>query len=88
MIRLWRIRLQFLIQKHLAQEEPIAQIAANDVAVLSLPANACAGRQMLFHHGCGINEHLHARVMLLTGPTRQLLQAGFQDVMIVRAVCA
>ena len=83
MIRLWCVRLQLLIQKHLSQEKPIAKVTADDVTVLPLPANARTRCQVLLHDRCRINEYFHASTVLLTGPARQLFEPRFQDVMVI-----
>ena len=66
-----------------AEEEPGAEVAADEVRVLALPAESRRGGERLLHHRRGIDEDLHAGVEFRHHPARERLEAFLDQVMIV-----
>ena len=87
MIRLRRIWLQLCRRQHHAQEEPRAELAADKIGMLALPAEASLVRQRLFHQRRGIDKNFHLRAALCHEFAGELLQALLQRVVIVPPPC-
>ena len=68
-----------------AQKEPVAQIPAEQVRMLALPADPRRLGQRFFHHRRGIDEHLHRISALLDQPARQAFERRFHDIVIIPA---
>src|SRR3546814_7050686 len=69
------------------QKQPTAMLAADQIGVLALPAEPRRGRQWLFHHRRGVDEHLDLGVLRFADqPARDALQRPLDDVMIVAAL--
>ena len=59
MLALRRVRLQLQRREDRAEEEPVAQLARQQVRVLPLPAEPRRLPQRLLRHRRGVDEHLH-----------------------------
>src|SRR6185312_2625078 len=82
-LRLRRIDRQLGRGEDGAQEQPRAELARDQYAVLALPAEAGSFRQRLFHHRGGVDENLH----LVPGPaleqTGDFLEPALDELVIV-----
>ena len=61
-------------------------LSGHQVGVLALPAETGAGSERLFHHGGGIDEHLHVAAGVRDEPARDRLQLTLDDLVIVVAL--
>jgi hypothetical protein len=86
MVWLRRINIKLKRGVNRAEKQPTAMLAADQIAVLALPAQACLTRQRLFHHRRCVNEHLQFRGGLIDNPARQGLESLFDNVMIILAL--
>ena len=55
--------------------------------MFALPPKARKSRQRLFHQGRGIDKNLQFARLVCDDPTRENLQPGFDDIVVVRALC-
>ena len=69
-----------------AQEQPGAELAADQVGVLALPAQAGALGQRLLHQRRGVDEHLQLAAEARGHPAGQLLQPPLDQLVIVVAL--
>ena len=83
MVRFRRVRRQFRGGEDRAEEEPRAEVAADEVGVLALPAEAGLFRERLLHHRRGVDEDLDVGAGSRGEPGRDLLQPALDDVVIV-----
>ena len=67
----------------LAQEQPRAMRARDEIGVLALPAEPGALRQRLFHHRRGIDEHFHRGAEARDDELCEMLQHALHHVVIV-----
>ena len=69
--------------EHRADEKPVAQIAADQIGVLALPAQTRGLPQRLFWHWRGVYKYLHFAPALGNQPARQTFQTFFYRVVII-----
>ena len=53
-----------------AEEQPRAELARHQIGMLALPAEPGFGRERLFHHRRGVDEHFHLAAGVLDQPAR------------------
>ena len=85
-IDLGRVRRKLERREDRAEEQPRAMLPRNQVGVLALPAEAGARSKRLFHHGGGIDEHLHVAAGVRDEPARDRLQLRLDDLVVVVAL--
>ena len=69
-----------------AEKQPRAELARDQIGVLALPAETGAGRQRLFHHRRGIDEHFHVAAGVFDQPARDFFQPRLDQLVIVVAL--
>ena len=82
-IALGRVRLDPKVGEDLAEEQPGAEAARDQVAVLALPADPGALGERLLEHRRGVDEHLDLGAERGVQPGRQLLETPFDQVVVV-----
>ena len=70
-------------REQLAEEEPRAVAAGDEVGVLALPADARAGRQRLLHHRCRVHEKLHLCIEGVDDEAREPPEPALEHVVVV-----
>ena len=83
MILLGRSGIELQRGEDLAQEEPGAELAGDEIGMLALPADPRRLGQRLLHHRGGIDEDLHPAVEVLRHPARQRLETLLDGVVVV-----
>src|SRR3569833_2175312 len=68
------VRRQFEAGKDHAKEQPTAMLAADDVGVLALPAEAGGLSKRLFENRRGVDEHLEVAARLRREPAAERFQ--------------
>ena len=81
-----RVRLQLEAGQDHAEEQPAAMLAADEIGMLALPADAGRLGERLFHHRRGVDEHLELGRRLLDDEARQRLQRLLDRLVIVAAL--
>ena len=69
----------------LAEKQPGAKLARNQVGVLALPADAGSHGRGLLHHRRGVDEDLDLRPVGLGDAARQALQSALHELVVVAA---
>ena len=85
-VGLRRVRRQFQRRQDRPQEQPRAELAADQVGVLALPAEAGALGQRLFQQGRGVDEHLQLAAEPALQPAGQRLQPALDQLVVVVAL--
>jgi hypothetical protein len=83
MIGLARVGLDQEVGQDLAQEQPGAEAARDEIGVLALPADAGPLRERLLQERCRVHEHLDLAAEVAVHPARDLLEPALEDAMIV-----
>ena len=83
MVSLRLVRRQGEVGQDLAQEQPGAQLARDEVGVLALPTQARLLRQRLLQDRGGVHEHLDLAGEPDGDPASQLLQAALEHIVVV-----
>src|SRR6185437_4977308 len=78
-----RVRRQVEGEIDLAEKEPGAELARDEVGVLALPAEPGRFGERLFHDRRGVDENLELTRPARIDPARELLQALLDEVVIV-----
>ncbi len=86
MIVFGRVRLDRGTGEDLAEKEPRAEVARDEIGVLALPAEPCARGERLLHHRRGIDEELHIVSRQRLNPCSKLLELCLEHVVIVGAL--
>ena len=85
MVALGRVRRHLGRAVDRAEEQPGAEIAADQIGMLALPAEACGRGERLLHHRRGIDEDFQRRAGCLAEPATDGLEARLDHVVIVVA---
>ena len=80
------VRRQFERGEDRAEKQPRAELARDEIGVLALPAEAGGRGERLFHHGGGVDEHLHVAAGLREQPAGERLEPRLDDLVIVVAL--
>src|SRR5262249_6506524 len=83
MVLLPLIGLELESEVDLAQEEPGAQRARDQIRVLALPADAGALGERLFHHRRGVDKYLEIAAPALRDEPGERLQPRLHDVVVI-----
>ena len=83
MVLLRRVRLDLGRGEDRAEKQPRAELAADEIGVLALPADAGGFGERLFHDRRGVDEDLHVAAGPGDDAAGDLLQPALDDVVIV-----
>ena len=86
MAGLRRVRRKVQGRQDRAQEQPGAEVLADQVGMLALPAQPGLFRQRLFQQGRGVHEHLQLPSETALQPAAELLQTALDELVIVVAL--
>ena len=83
MVGLGRVRRQGRLGQDGAEEEPRAELPADQIGVLALPADTGGGGQRFLHQRGGIDENLHIRLRIGGEAPGDTLELALDEVVIV-----